>query len=107
MALWLKTTIISLLLGFPAFAAPPVHVACTATNFPIVFIHKNKDGTATEEEKEDWRVRCSITVDGKKIYDEALEIPHPTEYREAMDEIQEFRKTKAPAIVKENTKEKQ
>jgi hypothetical protein len=79
---------------------PAAKVNCIATNYPEILSEKKADGTAKETEVDDWRVSCTITLGDKKLFDEALSIPHPTPFREAMDAIDIFRNKQAPQILK-------
>jgi hypothetical protein len=108
---WQKTTVLSLALllrgctSQPVFAQKPTaKVSCLATNYPEVLVHRNADGTSRLEDVDDWRVNCVITLGDKKLFDEALTLPHPTPFRDAMDAIDSFRSKQAPKIIKEKTK---
>ena len=85
--------------------SPVAHVSCTATNYPEIIVHNDEHNKkASEEEKDDWRVSCKITVGEEVIFNQAIDMPHPTEYRDAMDAIDEFRKKRAPQLIKDAAK---
>lgn len=83
---------------------PPARVSCIATNYPEVLVHKNSDNTATLTDLDDWRVNCKITIREAVIFNEALTLPHPTEYMAAMAAIDDFRKKRALQILKDAKK---
>ena len=91
-----------LLLLLLALSLPSVpKVSCKMDNHSEMMVHHHEDGTATEEEVDDWYVTCTITIDDKKIYDAPLKIAHPTPIHDAIIAIDEFRKKQAAVIVKE------
>jgi hypothetical protein len=89
---------------------PIPKVSCVMNNHSYVVSHFDKTtGKLNEEEMDDWWVGgfnsedksgCTITVDGKVVYDAPLATAHPTEYRDAMDAIDVFRKKTAGEIIK-------
>ena len=83
---------------------PAAKVSCIATNFPEVLVHANGDGTKRLEEVEDWRVTCTITAGDKTLFNQAMTLPHPTPFREAMDAIDSFRSKQAPKIIAKKEK---
>lgn len=89
---------------FLVFGAPKNKVNCIASNQPVMLVHKNEDGTAKEEEVDDWRVICTLTLGDKQIFNDILVLAHPTKFREAMDAIDEFRTKTAAKLIKENSK---
>lgn len=89
---------------FLLFGAPKSKVTCLAENYPVVTV-SHADKQAKEVEIDDWRVTCSLFLDDKKIFEQALALAHPTSFREAMDAIDEFRKHQAPKILKEKEKQ--
>jgi hypothetical protein len=81
---------------------PPPHVSCVATNKSYTLEHYDKEQKKlVGVDMDDWRVTCKITVKDKVVYDQELEIPRPTEFRDAMLAIDEFRTKKAKLIIKE------
>jgi len=52
-------------------------------------------------EKDDWRVQCTVTWKKDKVYDSELPLARPTEFRDAMLAVDEFRTKRAPQLVKE------
>jgi hypothetical protein len=93
-------------LALPAVAAaqkPPIipRVDCKLDNEPWTVVRHREDKTAYEEEVDDWRVSCTITVGDKKVYDAPLDLAHPTAFRDAMEAVEEFRTKKAAQIIKQ------
>lgn len=85
---------------FLLFGAPKGKVTCIAENYPVMTV-SHADKQAKEVEVDDWRVSCSLFSGEEKIFEQALPLAHPTSFREAMDAIDEFRRKRAPQILKE------
>jgi hypothetical protein len=72
-------------------------VSCQAENFPEVVTNAH---TKKAEERDNWRVNCTIKRGDEVIHSGRLVLPYPASFREAMDAIDEFRTKKAPEILK-------
>ena len=81
-----------LLLASPAFAQKPevLHASCTLTNKPTIIVHYNGTKKLDEQEIDDWRVHCTATYKKDTVFDDDLELAHPTEFRDAMEAAHEF-----------------
>ena len=90
---------------FPVVAAgqqPPYRTICTLDNHSYIISHYDKENKKlNEEEHDDWRVTCSISLAGKVLYREELTLARPTEFRDAMVATEEFRKHKAVELIKD------
>jgi hypothetical protein len=81
---------------------PRPQVYCIAKNYNYDLAHYDKETKKlVPVNQDDWRVVCTITVKEKEVYKRELDLPRPTEYRDAMLAIDEFRTKKAAVILKE------
>jgi hypothetical protein len=91
--------LLGILLAIPAAEAQEKpKVNCVAENFGTVVMNAQ---TKKTEEIENWKVTCNIKQGDKILHEEKLVLPYPASYRDAMDAIEDFRKNKAPKILKE------
>jgi len=79
-------------------APPPITVSCVLRNHPYDLIDAR---TKAVVEKDDWRVTCTVTGKKDKVFDGELPLARPTEFRDAMIAVDEFRTKRAPRLVKE------
>ena len=77
-----------ILLSMPQAKVPMVHVDCHAENHPIDIFHAD---TKKSEEKDDWRVTCSVSKDEKVLWKGPLVLPYPCPWSEASKAIDDFR----------------
>lgn len=98
------------LLCAPAFAQKPVaKVTCVMANHSYVVSHFNQKELKPDEIDDFWiggynaddKGGCTITVGDKVLYKAPLVTAHPTSSHDAIVAIDEFRKQRAPQILKE------
>lgn len=77
---------------------PPITVSCVLRNHSYDLIDAK---TKAVVERDDWRVTCTVTYKKQKLYDAELPLARPTEFRDAMLAVDEFRTKRAPQLVKE------
>lgn len=82
----------------PAPKPEKIHVSCVLHNHPYDLYDAQ---TQRAVEKDDWRVRCTVTWKKQTVYDDELTLARPTEFRDAMVAVDEFRTKRAPQLVKE------
>lgn len=87
-------------LGAQHKPVPKAKFSCLLSNYTMTVVHRHQDGTATEEEVDDWHARCKVTLDEKLIYDRELNYAHPATLSDASAEVEQFRK-QLPQIIKE------
>lgn len=71
-------------------AIPMKKSNCILSNQPYILMHK--DGSS--EEREDWFVDCTVTIEDKVVSKVRLNLAHPTEFPEAAAAAREFVKKK-------------
>lgn len=71
-------------------STPTKKATCTLDNKSYILVHK--DGSY--EERDDWYVECTVTVDGKVVSREKPPLAHPAEFPEAAAVAREFVKKK-------------
>jgi hypothetical protein len=77
---------------------PKIAVTCVLHNHPYDLVNAQ---TGKVVEHDDWRVQCTVTWKKDKVYDAELTLARPTEFRDAMFAVDEFRTKRAPQLVKE------
>lgn len=91
-----------------ASPSPKIDVSCTMKNHPYVISHYNHKELKPEDHDDFWiggyndadKGGCTIRVDDTVVYHAPLVTAHPTEFRDAMVAIDEFRKVKAAEILR-------
>jgi hypothetical protein len=77
---------------------PKITVSCTLHNHPYDLYNAQ---TKAVVEKDDWRVTCTVKYKKDTVFDGELPLARPTEFRDAMLAVDEFRTKRAPQLVKE------
>lgn len=73
-------------------ATPVKKVSCTMTNHSYTLVTKKGDKWVNED-RDDWWIHCKVSVGDKIKLEQDLPIAHPTELRDAVAAVDEFRKT--------------